>query len=426
MNFPLLSRLAALRRRLGDQAPPTVPAEPWRESPMSPGPQALLSTPRRPGVDGPVDLFVTQCEVSERHGTGVLLRRLFLDGPPVVSVRSMDLYGGEQTFGALRLRLSHGQAAWPEVMRSVLAELGHLEVRRILCVPFVPDDVSTALAAKEIFGAPLCTWVMDDRNVVDDALSDESLGRLFERSRLLLAISVELRDAYQAKFGRPFALAPPAVSPAHVLRAPVAAEPARLSGRRGLVFGNIWGERWLQDLLQMLAGSGVALDWHSGGGTPWMKLDQDLVRRAGITVRPHLSEAELVATLRASPFVVVPSGTFEGDDSHRFVARLSLPSRLPYLAATAGTPVIILGHPETAAARFVLRHGLGVVVPYQRGAFTAAVESVCRPEAQARHRAAAAALAPVLSADRMADWIWRSLEAGAPIDRRFDPLEQNA
>ena len=47
--------------------------------------------------------------------------------------------------------------------------------------------------------------------------------------------------------------------------------------------------------------------------------------------------------------MVVPSGTFEGEDSHRFVARLSLPSRLPYLAATAGTPVIIVGHPDTAA-----------------------------------------------------------------------------
>jgi hypothetical protein len=130
-----------------------------------------------------------------------------------------------------------------------------------------------------------------------------------------------------------------------------------------------------------------------------------------------------VAALRASPYVLVPSGTLEGDDPHRFIARLSLPSRLVYVVAAAGTPVIVLGHPDTAAARFVTRHGLGLVVPYRRAELAAAVAALCTPQAQARHRAAAARLAPALSAAEMADWIWRSLEAGQPADDRFVPLE---
>jgi hypothetical protein len=213
------------------------------------------------------------------------------------------------------------------------------------------------------------------------------------------------------------------VSPAHLQPAPGQPDPERLAGRRGLVFGNIWGEQWLRGLLETVEGSGVSLDWHSAGGTPWLPIDEGRLRRAGVVIRPRLAEPELVAALRASPFVVVPTGTFQQDDPHGFLARLSLPSRLPYLAATAGAPAVILGDRETAAARFVERHDLGRVAPYQRQAFQAAVEAVCLPEAQARHRAAAARLAPALSAEGMADWIWRSLEAGKPIDRRFAPLE---
>lgn len=372
---------------------------------------------------GPIDLLVTHCEVSERHGTGVLLRRLFLDGPPMASVRALDLYGAEQDFGAMRYRLTNHSAGWTEVLRELLDAVGSLEVRRILCVPYSIADVYLALAAREAFGAPMCTWVMDDQNIESQGLPDELLKRLFERSGLLLAISPELQRAYREKFDPRFALAPPAVSARFLLTTPVAPDAERVARCRGMIFGNIWGERWLGDLLETLNGAGVVLDWHSGGGTPWMRIDSAALQRAGVEIRPHVPEESLVAALRASPFVVVPSGTFDGDDSHRFVARLSLPSRLPYLAATAGTPVVILGHPDTAAARFVTRHGLGVVVPYDQQAFLSAVDAVCKPEAQVRHRSAAAKLAPSLSAGGMADWIWRSLEVGGPIDRRFEALE---
>lgn len=415
MNSALLANLARLRQQLGERGTALLPSS-----------AASVSSGITASPSGPVDLLVTHCEASERHGTGVLLRRLFIGAAPMAVVRSRDIYGGEGSFGALNIKLSHEQARWPDVVGSVLRSLGHLDVRRILCVPFYPCEVQTALAAREIFGAPLCTWIMDDRNIEADGLPDDLLRRLFGRSDLLLAISPEMRRAYEAKFGGHFALAPPAVSPAHLQRMPGVPDPGRVARRAGMVFGNIWGERWLGDLIDTLTDSGLTLDWHSSGGTPWMQIDAERLRRAGITTRAHLPEAELVAALRASPFVLVPTSSFVGEDSHRFIARLSLPSRLPYLAATAGTPVVILGHPETAAARFITRHDLGVVVPYQREAVLAAVEAVCQPQAQQRHRTAAASLAPTLSSDGMADWIWRSLEAEGPVDRRFESLETEA
>ncbi len=415
MTFEALARLAASRDRLA------APPQPPRGEP----PTATGSTSARLGpFHGPVDVIVTLCELNGRHGTGVLVQRLFGAGASIVTVRSRDLYGGEQDFGARRTILAHGEATRAEVFSSILDLVAGLQVRRILAIPYKHDDVRSAIALKAITGAPLLTWIMDDQNVEATEIPDAPLRELLERCELRLAISAEMRGAYQSKYGLSFHLAPPAAPPAHLLRHPAAADAGRLAARHGLVVGNIWGERWLDDLLEALRGSGVALDWHSAGGCPWMKIDEDRLAAAGLRLRGHLPEPELVAALRASPFVVVPSGTFEGEDSHRFVARLSLPSRIPYVAATSGTPVVVVGHPETAAARFVRRHDLGVVTPYDRRAFRAAIDGVCTAEAQARHRAAAAALAPALSSAGMASWLWNSLALGRPADDRFAPLER--
>jgi len=71
----------------------------------------------------------------------------------------------------------------------------------------------------------------------------------------------------------------------------------------------------------------------------------------------------------------------------------------------------------------VLRHRIGRVAPYAREGIAAAVEALLRPEAQRAHREAAARLAPALSSEGMAEWIWRSLAAGGPIDGRFGPID---
>lgn len=371
---------------------------------------------------GPVDVVVTHCEVNDRHGTGVLLRRLFGAGREVVTVRSRDLYGGRQRFGRRSVRLAHRAAPPADDLARVRAALGGLSVRRILCAPYFPDDVRTALALAETSRAPLATWLLDDQNIHAPSIPDQILRDLLDASRLRLAVSTELRAAYQAKFGHRIALAPPVAPAEGLVTEPVAPDAARLAARRGVVFGNIWGAGWMEGLLAALAGTDLRLAWLSGAGTPWRQDDAGRLAKAGIDVRPILPEPTLIAELRASPFVVVPTGTLDEGDPHGWLARLSLPSRIPFVAATAGAPILVLGHAETAAARFVLRHGLGAVAPYRPGDLRAAVDGLCQPAAQARHRQAAARLAPVLSSAGMLDWLWRSLDAGGAVDGRFDAL----
>ncbi|MGC8714964.1 MAG: hypothetical protein ACP5RH_21490, partial [Leptodesmis sp.] len=50
--------------------------------------------------DSDVDIIVAHCEINDRHGVGVLLKRLFSNYRNIVSIRSKNLYGGHQEFGA--------------------------------------------------------------------------------------------------------------------------------------------------------------------------------------------------------------------------------------------------------------------------------------------------------------------------------------
>jgi hypothetical protein len=260
---------------------------------------------------------------------------------------------------------------------------------------------------------------MDDRNVQSDGIPDALLGELLRRSALRLAISQELCDALQGKYGVPVAFVPPVVDPALVPRDPV---PLPADARRGAMIGNVWGRRWLGRLLDALEGSGVELEWFASAPPRWHAAGVAELRRAGVRRREGLPDAALAAELRRAAFAVLPTGTLDAEDDNAAIARFSLPSKLVYTTAVAHLPVLVVGHPGTAAARFVTRAGIGLTVPYERRAFRAAAAELARPEVQRALRARAAALAPAFSADGARAWIWRSLEAGGPIDDRWERL----
>jgi hypothetical protein len=373
-----------------------------------------------------VDALVTHIEVNGRHGVGQLLGTLFADAPDLVVIRSRTHFGGEQALTGRALRLKHGRRPRLLVRARVAWALRGLDVRRVLCVPFYPDDVRTALALAEGRGLPLATWLMDDQNLASPGIPDDLMAALLRRSRLRLAISPELRDGYVAKYGLPFGFAPPLV-PRRLLRPP-GARADLPPGARGLVIGNIWGQRWYQELRRAVRGAGLSLDWSSPAGVQayWDGLDPVALAADGITALGALPEAEFVARLRAAPFVVVPSGTLDADDDHASLSRYSLPSRIVFAMAVAQVPIVVLGSPETAAARFVRRTGLGVVAPYQPEALAAAVARVTSPAARRQVAARAAALAPAVSADGALDWLWRSLAAGSPCDDRFERILDTA
>jgi hypothetical protein len=169
--------------------------------------------------------------------------------------------------------------------------------------------------------------------------------------------------------------------------------------------------------------SGLQIDWCGNAGKPFIALDADELEKDGIVLRSHLPEPSLIELARAADFAVVPAGTLDGSDTHDWLARASLPSRIVYLMATANTPIIVMGHPETAAARFVMETGLGAVCDYSADSFRAAVQEVTAASEQIRERANS--LSPTFSTKALSNWLWESMERGQAIDDRFETLNRS-
>jgi len=394
-------------------------------------PAAVCTPPSRPtqrpapgeALRG-ADAIVAHIEVNDRHGVGVLLQRLFGSSPNVISIRSQNHFGGRQEFGAWHLCIAHPERGPDAARRAVERALGKNTVARILCVPYYADDARTALALAEIFGAPLCTYLMDDQNVFADGIPDELMAELLERSSLRLAISAELALCYEIKYGRKFWLMPPVVPARHLLGTLLPTQEVLAVPRAGAILGNIWGRQWLARLRNTVRGSGITLRWYATSHLRYLSVTPEELERDSILIPsgPPLPDEDLVAVLRKTAFLVIPSGTLDEQDDRPFIARLSLPSRIPFLLATAHTPLIVLGHPETAAAKFVRERGIGVTAPYQTAAFLAAVDQVTRPAENLAMRRRALALAARFTDVGAAEWIWQSLARGEPFDLRYEDL----
>ena len=395
------ARLAAV---LDDRAVPVFPAEGDLER----------------GLGARRDVLVVHDVVNRTHGVGVLLLAVFGRGRHLITVHSHAFFPGGQPLGERAIALAQGRAPRPEVYGRVLDAFAGVAVRRILCVPYYEDDARTAVALHDLYGAPLCTWLMDDQNVADHRIGDAAMRELLEKSRLRLAICPELRTAYQEKHGQRLWLAPPLVDARDVRAGPPTAPAA--PGARALVVGNVWGRRWLEDLRQVVRAAGLQLDWTSPSAYRFEQVEREALARDGIHCLGRLEGEAYLARVRAAPFLVVPTGTLGPEDDRPAVTRYSLPSRMTYVLATSHTPMLVLGSPESAAARFVERLGVGRAVPYDPAALREAAAALSDADAQRALRARAAGLAPSFSAEGMEAWLWRSLELGEPADDRFERL----
>src|ERR1700730_2744475 len=385
------------------------------------GRPANLQVTRLPN---PADVIVTPCEVNELHGTGTLLLRIFRDSSSLVSLRTSDFYDRPQTFGAANFCLPLAQASRSEVQSWVKWWLSSTSVRRILCLPYLPTDPLVGIAAKEMFNVPLCTYIMDDKNVCTNGIPDSLMQELLAKSDLRLVISPEMREAYEKKYRLKFYLLPPLVSDELLTRNPL----HHVNGvkpRRCVLIGNIWGQRWLDLLRNTFRNSGYQVDWYCNQKNPRaLSFDRADLQKDGIRLLDPIPEGDLPATLSQYAYAIVPSDTLDGKSppSVQAIAELSLPSRIPFMLATAHLPILVLGHPETSAARFVDRFGFGAVVPYDADAVRTALERLSEPRTQSVIRSRAAALGATFSARGSADWIWRSLEAGEACDLTYDKL----
>ena len=369
------------------------------------------------------DVVITHIEVNSKHGTGVFVSRLFAGRTNIFSIRSRNLYDGEHHFGEMTACLSYEGMSRLEMFASMINELNGTTVRRILCIPYYPDDVRSALMVQELFRVPLCTYIMDDQNIYSNGISDELMSELLQKSSLRLAISHEIQNVYSQKFGLKFALLPPGVPGALLSRLPHLPTEESYDNRKGVMIGNIWGSTWLKLLRSTIQGTGLQIVWYCNGGSKcsWLDLEPQALAQDGIALcAPIEEEDELVAQLRRYSFAVVPSGTLDERDDNLAIAHLSLPSRIPFILATSNTPIIVLGSAKTAAARFVERFKIGVVCDYDTTCYQQAVEYVTSAEVQYSMRQNAANLADCFVADNMVDWIWESLEKGDNRDLEWD------
>jgi hypothetical protein len=370
------------------------------------------------------DAIVSHIEVNDHHGVGVLLARLFSECDNIVSIRSKDFYEGRQTFGAMHACVSHGNASRDAVFWKVLAALRGSTVKRVLCVPYFPDDALNAIALKELFGVPLCTFLMDDQNLTADGIPDSLMRELLAKSSLRLAISPELYAGYELKYGFKMSYMPPLVSNRFILPHVNQLPDAALRSKSAVIFGNIWGQRWIELLRRTVRDSGITLRWYNNGEFRFLSCTKEALADDGIVLQDGARDADeaMVELLRRAPFVVVPSGVLDDTDDRRFIAQLSLPSRIPYILATSQAPILVMGSPETAAARFVTAAGIGMVTPYDSAAFQKAVERISLPDVNLEMRRAALLIAMRFADVGGAEWLWQSLSRGEPVDARYEEM----
>ena len=376
-----------------------------------------FSTRKAAPAAEPIDVIVTPNEITPLHGTGVLISRIFGEKradflPPLTKrLRRAFLRDSEC--------LSHAFRPFPK--RSLLQRCrNRLPAKRPAgpcAFHFIPDDALSALAVRQTYGVPLCTYIMDDNNVASRGIPDDLMAELLENSALRLAISPELREAYEEKYRLKFWLLPPVVAPEAI--SVTANDPKRELGdaKRGILIGNIWSRTWLSALRATMRNSGLRVDWY-GKLQEWLKVSVEELSEDGIDARGFIAESELASLCRSYPYALIPSGTLDHREDHPAVARFSLPSRMPFILAACNTPMIVLGSSATAAARFVERLEVGIAASYDSRAFREAVEIVSSRQQEFRERAAK--LAERFSARDVADWIWKSLALGQACDSRFE------
>jgi FkbM family methyltransferase len=365
------------------------------------------------------DAVITTNEVSDRHGTGVILRRIFGRCGNILSIRSTSLYP-DHALGQAQLCLGHEGLSRPQSFARLLAALNGSTVRRVLCVPFLPDELITAVVLKELFNVPLCVFIMDDNNIHAGGIPDELMREALAKASLRLAISPELRDAYEQKYSLKFWILPPVVDEQAIQRTPRVPIGPVADSQTGVLIGSLWSGAWLQMFRKAVREAGLKIHWYGNAKAPWLKVTSQELAEDGIVDCGFLPETELTAKLTQYLYAVVPSGTLDENDDRPEIARLSLPTRLPYLLAAANMPVIVLGHPNTAAARFLERFQIGHVCPYEATTLRKVVRQIAQPDQQLALRACAASHSSLFSAKGLADWTWQSLERGEPSDERFE------
>ena len=438
---------------LGKKHPmaPVVPI--WQvRFPETDSPKIERETRTYPTCD---QVIVSACEINSRHGTGLLIQYLFDNFHQLGTVNSYHCYNGDRVSSKIHHCLpNYDQLTRSEIYDHLLEWFGQNPPRQAYVVPYFRSDFLMATALKDLFETKVCLHVMDDNSLYGD-IPHRVVQEAIEKSDLLFVISPEMRQHYEQQFGQKAYVFPPIVPEALIPRDVIGSEhwqnhmegndtqpsskklmarlrqwmPLNFKGStvndqtRGILVGNIWDNAWLELLRKTIRDSGLKVDWYSNNpNAVWLQGSEQELADDGIFIHDSLWGQDLVSELRRRPFAIMPSGLLTGEGSKESIARLSLPSRIPFVLATANLPVITLGSPQTAAARFVQRFKLGENIDYDGQQLRAAVKQITEPRQQQQIRQNAFELGKRFSAASMQHWLWDSLERRKPADNRFEEL----
>ena len=374
-----------------------------------------------------MNLLISAVEINDHHGVGIFLRRLFPDSRNFITIRSASLYGGHNQFGSVEFEVgrafqgSKRRAGW---LRRILKEQ---KVDRILAVPYYVDDFENAYIAKSLTRAPLCVYLMDDQNIFESCIPNDTVLWLLRAADFRLAISQEMALAYQEKFGCSFHVLPPVMTGLVAEPSPGDVVPGMT---RAALLGNIWRAETYHLFRRLVRNSGICVDWFGNGPkASWLQANASDLEKDNIFCQGFLPDGALLGRLRQYPFMIVPSGSLGPDDPNVAFSRLSLPSRLIFALVGAQVPILVLGSDETAAGRFVRNLGIGTVAAYDAEAFARAISYLIDPVNQRILRENELKIASRFVLEEGGEWIWRSLEGGKPATLQFAeifPLPQPA
>lgn len=368
-------------------------------------------------LSSPLDVLISPNEINQEHGTGVLVQLLYGKGSGFLSVRAHSLYANHE-FGRHSVKVDDGCTSRAQCFEAALKILARHQIGRVLCIPYFEKDLLLAIAMKEIANVPLVIYVMDDQLVHSSAPIPRQLAQeAFDKADLRIVISPEMRDAYEATFQKKFWLVPPVVDANTVLGQP-APLPER-DGNCGILIGNVWSADWLQKLRTATREAGVRLDWY-GKLHDWYNVDPAELEKDGISVKGHIPASELAQVCSRYAFAVIPTGSPDDEGHGGAICAYSIPSRMPFIMACTGTPMLVMGSPKSAAAGFVRRFEVGEITGYDAGELRAAADRMAASEYQEKARKRAFEKGGVFSAKGVGDWIWQSLKEGRAADKRFD------
>ena len=361
----------------------------------------------------PQHVVVAHDAPTPAQGVGALLCKVMRHDEHWISIRSRDCYLEHQTV-VLSFRIDERLTGSSRLgtFKRITSVLGDTPVSAVLAVPFSAQDCLNAAAIHALYDAPLAVWLMDDQNIFTQSIPDALLRELLTRASVRLAICEEMKEAYQEKFGLPFKVQMPVENADDLVLRPL--DVPFLKNDKIVGCGNIWCEKTLRRLMELVNGGPVQLDWYGNLGQPRKTISDEELLAHKIHAKGLLPHSALLTRLRQYPFAIVPFPD-EDDPNRAWQAKLSFPSKLITLTYAANLPVLYLGAVNHPGARFVRSRGLGVVSSWSQSDYQSACEELQNLATATRIRANAARQAPEFSATNVMPAIWNACKTnGVP------------